>query len=116
MIFAIDRGAIHDCCQHNQPKEQSMTDAPYTPAPIVSNPKTNTLAIVTLILGILGFNIIAVILGFVSLSQIKKTGEQGRVMAIIGLILGLIGVLFFVLWLGFFGVAALTGNLDITTS
>ena len=93
-----------------------MTDAPYTPAPIVSNPKTNTLAIVTLILGILGFNIIAVILGFVSLSQIKKTGEQGRVMAIIGLILGFIGVLFFVLWLGFFGLAALTGNLDITTS
>jgi len=93
-----------------------MTDAPYTPAPIVSNPKTNTLAIVTLILGILGFNIIAVILGFISLNQIKKTGEQGRVMAIIGLILGLIGVLIFVLWLVFFGIAAATGNLEITTS
>jgi len=93
-----------------------MTDAPYTPAPIVSNPKTNTLAIVTLILGILGFNIIAVILGFVSLNQIKKTGEQGRVMAIIGLILGLIGVLIFVLWLVFFGIAAATGGLEITTS
>jgi len=92
-----------------------MTDAPYTPAPIVSNPKTNTLAIVTLILGILGFNIIAVILGFVSLNQIKKTGEQGRVMAIIGLVLGFIGVLIFVLWLVIFGIAAATNNLEITT-
>ena len=70
-----------------------MTDATYTPAPIVSNPKTNTLAIVTLIAGILGFNIIAVILGFVSLNQIKKTGEQGNVLAIIGLVLGYLGII-----------------------
>ncbi|MCY7413860.1 MAG: DUF4190 domain-containing protein [Salinibacterium sp.] len=93
-----------------------MTDAPYTAAPIVSNPKTNTLAIVTLILGFLGFNIIAVILGFVSLSQIKKTGEQGRVMAIIGLVLGFIGVIIFALWILFFAIAAATGNVEFTTS
>ncbi|MCY7411477.1 MAG: DUF4190 domain-containing protein, partial [Salinibacterium sp.] len=94
----------------------SMTDAPYTPAPIVSNPKTNTLAIVTLILGILGFNIIAVILGFVSLKQIKRTGEQGRALAIIGLILGFIGVIVIAIWITVFALAAATGNLEITTS
>ncbi len=93
-----------------------MTDAPYTPAPMASNPKTNTLAIVTLIAGILGFNIIAVILGFVSLNQIKKTGEQGRVLAIIGLILGFIALIGVVLWIVFFSIAAATGNLVVTTS
>ena len=93
-----------------------MTDATYTPAPIVSNPKTNTLAIVTLIAGILGFNIIAVILGFVSLNQIKKTGEQGRVLAIIGLILGFIALIGFVIWIVIFSLAAATGNLVIETS
>jgi hypothetical protein len=91
-----------------------MTNAP-VPAPIAANPKTNTLAIVTLILGILGFNIITVILGFVSLNQIKKTGEQGRVLAIIGLILGFIGVIVIVIWIIVFAAAAATGNLVVTT-
>lgn len=93
-----------------------MTDSANTPAPMVSNPKTNTLAIVTLIAGILGFNIIAVILGFVSLNQIKKTGEQGRVLAIIGLILGFIALIGFLIWIIIFSVAAATGNLVVTTS
>lgn len=93
-----------------------MTDAANTPAPMVSNPKTNTLAIVTLIAGILGFNIIAVILGFVSLNQIKKSGEQGRVLAIIGLILGFIALIGFLIWIIIFSVAAATGNLVVTTS
>ena len=58
---------------------------------------TNTLAIVSLILGImwLGWlgSILAVILGHVSLSQIKRTGQSGRGMAIAGLILGYLGIL-----------------------
>ena len=54
--------------------------------------KTNTLAIVSLIAGIVGFNIIAVVLGHIALGQIKRTGEEGRVLAIIGLVLGYIAL------------------------
>jgi Na+(H+)/acetate symporter ActP len=54
------------------------------------NARTNVLSIVSLATGIIGLAIIPVILGHVSLSQIKKTGERGRIMAIIGLILGYI--------------------------
>lgn len=58
---------------------------------------TNTLAIVSLILGItwLGWigSILAIIFGHVSLSQIKKSGQSGKGMAIAGLVLGYIGVL-----------------------
>jgi peptidyl-prolyl cis-trans isomerase B (cyclophilin B) len=46
------------------------------------------LSIVSLVTGIFGLAVIPVILGHISLSQIKKTGEQGRVMAVIGLVLG----------------------------
>ena len=58
---------------------------------------TNSLAIVSLILGIawLGWigSILAVVLGHVSLSQIKKTGQSGKGMAIAGLVLGYVGIL-----------------------
>ena len=74
------------------------TDAAY-------RPKTNTLAIVTLIAGILGFNLIAVILGHIALSQIKKSNEGGRTLAIVGLVLGYIGlvalIIFIIVAVGF---------------
>ncbi|MFI0410800.1 MmpS family transport accessory protein [Actinomadura sp. 3N508] len=58
---------------------------------------TNTLAIASLVLGITWLcwigSILAVVLGHVSLSQIKRTGQSGRGMAIAGLILGYIGIL-----------------------
>lgn len=63
-----------------------------TPYAAPAATKTNVLSIITLVTGILGMAIIPVILGHISLSQIKKTGEQGRVMAIIGLVLGYIGL------------------------
>lgn len=55
---------------------------------------TNGLAVAALILGILGFgtcgvtSVLAIILGHISLSQIKRTGEQGHGMALAGVILG----------------------------
>lgn len=52
------------------------------------NPRTNVLSIVSLATSILGFAIVPIILGHISLSQIKRTREQGRVMAIIGLVIG----------------------------
>lgn len=48
--------------------------------------KTNVLAIVTLVTGLLGICLIPLALGFVSLNQIKKTGDKGRGMAITGMV------------------------------
>jgi len=49
--------------------------------------KTNTLAIIALILGIV-VPIGGIIVGHIALSQIKKTGEAGRGLALTGTILG----------------------------
>lgn len=57
------------------------------------NPRTNVLSIVTLVTSILGLAVVPIIVGHISLSQIRRTGEQGRVMAIIGLVIGYLSVL-----------------------
>ncbi|WP_209561679.1 DUF4190 domain-containing protein [Frigoribacterium sp. PvP032] len=62
----------------------------------------NSLALVALILGIAGFftgiaSIGAIVVGHISLSQIKKTGEEGRSMALWGLILGYVAVALFII-------------------
>jgi len=49
--------------------------------------KTNTMAIVALILGIV-LPLGGIIVGHIALSQIKKTGEAGRGLALTGTILG----------------------------
>jgi len=49
--------------------------------------RTNTLAILALVFGILG-GYLAIIFGHLALGQIKRSGEQGRGLAITGLILG----------------------------
>jgi hypothetical protein len=85
--------------------------APYgwgAPYPVA---KTNTLAIVALVLGIVGISLGAVICGHISLGQIGRTGEQGRGMAIAGLVLGYIGLAITVLLiLLLVGVAASTSS------
>src|ERR1700710_2384837 len=61
--------------------------------------KSNVLAIVSLILGIVSYftgfflAIGAVITGHIALGQIKRTGAKGRGMAIAGLILGYVSIL-----------------------
>jgi Domain of unknown function (DUF4190) len=50
--------------------------------------RTNTLAVVSLVLGLLSFTLLAIIFGHVALSQIKRTGERGRGMAVAGAVLG----------------------------
>jgi ACR3 family arsenite efflux pump ArsB len=57
------------------------------------NPRTNVLSIVTLVTSILGFAIVPIILGHISIRQIGRTREQGRVMAIIGLVIGYLTLL-----------------------
>ncbi len=59
--------------------------------------KTNTLAIVSLVASLIGLVsgigfLVGIICGHISLSQIKKTGEQGRGLAIAGLIIGYVGI------------------------
>ncbi len=68
---------------------------PYAPAP---QQKTNTLAIVSLVLAFV-VSLGAVICGHIALNQIKKTGEQGRGLAIAGLVLGYIGLVGGLIWI-----------------
>jgi hypothetical protein len=77
-----------------------MSDAPpptpsYAPAPAAG--KTNTLAIVALILGIV-IPIGGVICGPIALSQIKRTGEGGRGLALAGIIIGAILIVIWIIW------------------
>jgi hypothetical protein len=75
---------------------------PYAYAP---EPRTNVLAIISLVAAFV-MSVAAVITGHIALSQIKRTGENGRGMALAGLIIGYIGVaitaVFFVVWLTLF--------------
>jgi len=91
-----------------------MTDAPPPPSPqgspspyasqpaptpysgMAAGPRTNTLAIISLVLAFF-ISPGAIITGHIALSQIKRTGENGRGLAIAGLVLGYIGFV-----LGFF--------------
>lgn len=50
----------------------------------------NIAAIVGFVLSLLGFNIVAVIVGAVGLSQIKKRGQRGRGFAIAAIVIGAI--------------------------
>jgi peptidyl-prolyl cis-trans isomerase B (cyclophilin B) len=60
-----------------------MTDAGAAPAA-----KTNTLAIVGLILSIVGCSLIGIILGFVAKNQIKTSGEGGDGLATAAIVIG----------------------------
>lgn len=60
--------------------------------------RTNTLAILALIFGLLG-GWLGIVFGHIALSQIKRTGEQGRGMAIAGLVLGYISASVVVVYL-----------------
>ena len=59
---------------------------PY-PYPAPYPPPTNSLAIVALVSSLL-FAPLGIVFGHISLSQIKRTGEQGRGMALAGLVIG----------------------------
>ncbi|WP_439593186.1 DUF4190 domain-containing protein [Microbacterium sp.] len=87
-----------------------------------AQPKTNTLAIVSLVASIVGFlwilpfigNLAGVITGHISLKQIKQTGEGGRGMALAGVIVGWVGLGILILvalgFLFFFVIAVSSGN------
>lgn len=61
-----------------------------------------------MVLGIVGISIVAIILGHISLSQIKKSGgtQAGRGFAIAGLVLGYVGLVLFLIFIAFIVVVA----------
>jgi hypothetical protein len=89
-----------------------IEQVPPVPAPAPSA-KTNVMSIISLIVGIVGLlgvcvgifipvvgpicvgllAVAAVVLGFIGMSQVGKTGEKGKGMAITGLILGFLALL-----------------------
>ncbi len=69
----------------------------YSAAPV--GPKTNTLAIVALILGIV-VPIGGIITGHIALGQIKRTGEGGHGLALAGTIIGYaLSALWIIFWI-----------------
>ena len=83
----------------------------YQPAPV--GLKTNVLAIVALILGIV-IPIGGIICGPIALGQIKRTGEGGRGLAMAGLIIGIaftvIGLIFWIIYFVALASLATVGN------
>jgi hypothetical protein len=85
---------------------------PYTGAQQPAQ-RTNTLAIVALILGIV-VPIGGIICGPIALRQIKRTGENGRGLALAGLIIGivltLIGIVVTIAYIALIAAAISSGN------
>lgn len=97
----------------------TVTPPPTPPAysaPAVG-PKTNTLAIVALILGIL-VPIGGIIVGHISLNQIKRTGEAGHGLALAGTIIGYVltvGYILFIILTFVFAAVIGTATYNSTT-
>jgi hypothetical protein len=70
--------------------------SPYGYTPYAQSQSTNGLAIASMVLGILWLywigSILAIVFGFVAMSQIKERNQAGKGMATAGLILGFIGL------------------------
>jgi hypothetical protein len=62
------------------------------PAAVPAQPSYNILAIIGFVISLLGFNVVAIILGAIGLSQIKKSGERGRGFALAAIWIGAISV------------------------
>jgi hypothetical protein len=75
-----------------------VAPVPYGQYPVMPRPRTNSMAVGALVCGIgqLFFlfpaSVAAVVLGHISRSQIKRTGEAGDGMALAGLVMGWIGI------------------------
>ncbi|MEW9532518.1 DUF4190 domain-containing protein [Microbispora sp. NPDC049125] len=75
------------------PDPQYAQYAPYGQAP-PQPPRTNGLAIASLIFGIIGGIPLSVIFGIVALVQIRRRGDRGRGLAVAGLVLSSLWILF----------------------
>jgi peptidyl-prolyl cis-trans isomerase B (cyclophilin B) len=89
------------------PPAPNYQPQPYAPsAPYAPGPPTNSLAIISLVLSLVGVSLGGVICGHIALSQIRRTGEAGHGLALAGVIIGYafigIGVLFLIGYVVFF--------------
>jgi hypothetical protein len=98
------------------PEPTSTPAAPAYAAPAYSTgapAKWNVLAIVSLVTSILWISLVGIITGHLALSQIKKTGEQGRGLALAGVIVGYVGLLggiiAIIFWIVIFAAAGASG-------
>lgn len=96
-----------------QPLPPQQQQQPQYAAAPPAQPGYNTLAIVGFILAFF-VSLVGAILGFVALSQIKRTGEQGRGLAIAAIIIGLVeivlGIVVAIIVIASLGVAAANYN------
>jgi uncharacterized membrane protein YvbJ len=79
----------------------AAVEAPAAPAPrAVGEKRTSGMAIASLILGILGISLLAIIFGGIGISQTGKDPNlKGRGMAVAGLVLGILGFIGIIFWI-----------------
>ena len=83
------------------------------PAPAPAE-KWNVLSIIAFIIVFFGFSVISIILGFIGLNQIKKTGERGRGLALWAIILGFVSIVIgIIFWIVFVAVIAANPNVTV---
>jgi Domain of unknown function (DUF4190) len=92
-------------------------NTPFTPPPIGSGSQNQTLGIVSLVLGILGFlclgfiaGVPALITGFMTIKNVNRDPVQygGKVLAIVGMIFGALGTLWSLAYVAFVIIAILS--------
>lgn len=99
----LGQQSVYHPQSHAQDQAQPAPGQPIYMQPVVVQPVmapvgTNTAAIISMISSLVGWFsfgvlcLVGVILGHVSLKQIKRTGETGRGMAVTGLVVGYIGI------------------------
>lgn len=81
-----------------QPPQQQAAPQPWT-APTHPGPKTNLLAVLAIGAAAAGTTVLlglgaiaAIVLGFIALSQIRRTGDDGRLLAIWAIVLGIVTI------------------------
>lgn len=79
------------------------------------HPHTNTLAVVSLVSSFF-VSVVAIITGHIALSQIKKTGEQGKGLAVAGTIIGYIGFVLSILITGIIAITLFAASSQVLTT
>jgi len=96
------------------PAQQPAAAPAPAPAPAPAE-KWNVLSIIAFIIVFFGFSLISIILGFIGLNQIKKTGERGRGLAIWAIVLGFVSIIIgIIFWIIF--ATALMANSTVTVN
>jgi hypothetical protein len=79
---------------HSGRSGEQMAYQQDTPTPSYGYPRTNGMAIASLVLGLAGFvtcgftSLLAIVFGHVAVGQIQRDGTEGRAMALTGALLG----------------------------